>query len=240
MQTSPNLGLTIWDLTTDYFSRAELQANWEAIDDHDHTPGKGAQIGVGGIANLAIGSAQLQDNSVTTAKIPNLGVTTAKINDLAITTGKLGAGVVTPDKVAARPQGLAYRGTAQSISNNLSTVVGLPSEFGTTRDMTYNGTNGFTIATTGWYAVTIEILWAGGAGGSVRNAGVTVTGGSGLGYSPYVSINRDPSSTPIDVISTGITQFYSGNLVQIAVSQNSGGALNLNRASLRLLYLSAT
>jgi hypothetical protein len=77
MITTPNLGLKVWNLTTDVFDSAQLADNWARVDEHDHTPGKGEQITAAAIANGAVQSYHLNgavtatpsDNSVTLAKL---------------------------------------------------------------------------------------------------------------------------------------------------------------------------
>jgi hypothetical protein len=63
------MGLTLWDTADDPYSYSQLLANWNKLDLHDHTSGKGKQIPAGGIANGSIGSSQLANNSVTSAHI---------------------------------------------------------------------------------------------------------------------------------------------------------------------------
>lgn len=77
--TSTNMGLVLWDNVGDYFNFSELVANWNALDDHDHTSGNGVKIPAGG----------LDVNAVGTTNIANLAVTNAKIADGTITEAKL-------------------------------------------------------------------------------------------------------------------------------------------------------
>lgn len=88
--TLPNMGLVKWNSTSDPFSHTQLAANIQALDDHDHTPGKGVQIPAGGLAANSITSTNLAPNSVLTTTIADLNVTGAKI----------AAGTVTNDKIA--------------------------------------------------------------------------------------------------------------------------------------------
>lgn len=107
---SGDMGLRVWDLPTDDWSRTELANNWEAVDGHDHTTGKGRQVPTGGIVDGAISSIKLQDLAVSTtklanqvvtqAKLANLSVGTAQLIDLGVTTTKLGDASVTGAKVA--------------------------------------------------------------------------------------------------------------------------------------------
>jgi hypothetical protein len=87
MINTGNMALTVWDQILDDFDYGQLEENWIAIDQHDHSSGKGIRIGTASIAPDAItnallapnsvGSAQLQDNSVSTADIQALAITNA-------------------------------------------------------------------------------------------------------------------------------------------------------------------
>jgi hypothetical protein len=70
---------------------AIMDALASAIDNHDHSTGKGKQIPTTGIA----------DATVTTLKIADLNVTTAKIADNAVTAAKIAAGAVGLAQLAA-------------------------------------------------------------------------------------------------------------------------------------------
>lgn len=97
---TPYMSLVKWDNIADYFSHAQLAANFEAIDGHDHTSGKGTPIGVGGIGSGAVGATSLQTDSVITAKIQDGAVTTAKLGSSVVTAGKLATAAATSPKVA--------------------------------------------------------------------------------------------------------------------------------------------
>jgi hypothetical protein len=71
MQTSVNMSLTIWNNPDDAYDHNELAANWQALDSHNHTSGKGVQIPSGGIADGAITTNKLGANAVTTTQIAN-------------------------------------------------------------------------------------------------------------------------------------------------------------------------
>jgi hypothetical protein len=99
-RTTPNLGLTVWNLGTDFFNHGALASDWDALDAHDHSPGKGALVPTAGLANLSVTTAKIADSSVTTPKLADANVTTAKIADAAITAAKLLDGAVTSAKFA--------------------------------------------------------------------------------------------------------------------------------------------
>lgn len=97
MVTSPNLGLKIWNLTTDAYNSAQLADNWARVDQHTHAFGMGAQIPTGGIADGAITTPKLDPGITTT---PTDGsVSTVKLADGAVTTAKLGNSSVTAPKI---------------------------------------------------------------------------------------------------------------------------------------------
>ncbi len=85
----PNLGLVKWDLTNDLFSHDQLAANFQSLDDHDHTSGKGKQIPAGGLAPLSVSAANLQDSIFSAEKIASSAVTSDKIANSAVTDSKL-------------------------------------------------------------------------------------------------------------------------------------------------------
>jgi hypothetical protein len=89
MATTPNMGLITWPNLNDVFNHTQLATNFTALDQHDHTSGKGVPVGAGGIGALAVGTTQLQDTAVTTSKLTDLSVTTPKLADNNVTLGKL-------------------------------------------------------------------------------------------------------------------------------------------------------
>lgn len=71
MRSGLNISLTIWDEGDDAYDHTELAANWDAVDGHDHSPGKGKPIPTAGIADDSVTNAKLAPNSVTTVEILN-------------------------------------------------------------------------------------------------------------------------------------------------------------------------
>lgn len=57
----PNMGLFKWDSINDFFSHEQLAANFQALDEHDHTTGKGEQIPYGGLAEQSVGLENLRE-----------------------------------------------------------------------------------------------------------------------------------------------------------------------------------
>jgi hypothetical protein len=85
MSTTPNMGLTMWDLNSDPYDHDQLAANFNTIDLHEHDT-YGVQLNTGA----------LLDSAITTAKIANLAVTTGKLAASAVTAAKLDQEYVHP------------------------------------------------------------------------------------------------------------------------------------------------
>jgi hypothetical protein len=83
------MGLTNWNDASDNFSNTELVANFVALDEHDHTSGKGVQVPSGGLAANAVASTNIQASAVTTAKVQDGAITAAKLASTA-TAGSYG------------------------------------------------------------------------------------------------------------------------------------------------------
>lgn len=105
----PNMGLVKWDQINDPFSHDQLAANFQAVDDHDHTPGRGKQVPAGGLAPLSVSAANLQDSTFTTEKIADGAVTSDKIANGTITAGKLASNAAIADSQLASPNNGVYR-----------------------------------------------------------------------------------------------------------------------------------
>lgn len=147
-----------------------------AVDDHDHSSGKGVQIPTSGIVDSAITENKIADSAVATAKLANLSVTTgkiaaqavtqAKIADQAVGTSQLGNGVVVEANIASNAVTTAKIADSNVTPGKLSS--------------TYSGASGnfgaFSTSSTSWQDVTnseftatsrgrFMMLLVGGAGG---------------------------------------------------------------------------
>jgi microcystin-dependent protein len=101
MRNTPNIILTVWDQLMDRFSHTELASNWDRLDDHDHTTGKGKQIPNGGLGTNAVDRGNLQDAAVNAAKIEDGAVGTPELADNAVNTPKIETNAVTWTKLHA-------------------------------------------------------------------------------------------------------------------------------------------
>lgn len=90
MYTSPEMGLTIWNLLTDLFDHTQLAADFAALDAHNHTAGQGVQIPTGGIANGAITAAKIASGAITASQIANSSITFAQLASGALHLGNSG------------------------------------------------------------------------------------------------------------------------------------------------------
>lgn len=109
MFTTPNMSLVAWDQGLDDYDWDQLANNWVAVDQHDHSTGRGAKIPSGGIQDNAIITTKIQDGSVVQSKLAdnsvggpqiiNNSVGTAEIADGAVTTPKIANGAVTSQKL---------------------------------------------------------------------------------------------------------------------------------------------
>lgn len=109
---STNMGLRVWDQTSDLYDHDQLADNWYKVDLHDHTPGRGKQIPAEGIedgaitsvklaSSLSIGTAQIANNAVTSAKIADGTIVVGDLANNAVETAKIKDGNVTLAKLAA-------------------------------------------------------------------------------------------------------------------------------------------
>ena len=102
------MGLFIWNSSSDPYNSEEQAENWAKVDQHDHTPGKGALITTGAIADAAITSAKLSADAFGDAVIPDGSVTAAKLASDAVETAKIVNANVTDAKLAS-PNSSVYR-----------------------------------------------------------------------------------------------------------------------------------
>lgn len=94
MLTTPNLNLTLWDQTKDGFSHSTLLSNFEIIDTHDHSPGKGARIGTASINPSAVTTNLIAPAAVTQTQMAANSVGSAQIQNGAVGPSKIAAGAV--------------------------------------------------------------------------------------------------------------------------------------------------
>jgi hypothetical protein len=87
--TTPNLNLTVWNLGQDDYDYDQLASNWMLLDNHDHSPGKGVQVGTTSIQNNAITSNLLAPDSVTNSQLAPDSVGSAQLQAGAVTIDSL-------------------------------------------------------------------------------------------------------------------------------------------------------
>lgn len=67
--TTPNMGLIKWTEGNDPYDHTQLSANFQRIDEHDHTTNKGVRLKGSSLESEAIDTSQLKNSSVTNAKL---------------------------------------------------------------------------------------------------------------------------------------------------------------------------
>lgn len=87
--TYPNVGLKSWDLGSDVFRYQDLDDNWEALDNHDHSSGKGKQIPTNGLTNLAVTESKIANTAVSQGKLTTNAVGASQIIDGSVSASKM-------------------------------------------------------------------------------------------------------------------------------------------------------
>lgn len=94
MYSTVNMGLTSWDQISDNFNHTQMDANWKAIDSHDHSFNKGVQINTAGIAANAVTTGLIAPQAVTNAQIAPNAVATSNIQNQAVTNAQIAPGSI--------------------------------------------------------------------------------------------------------------------------------------------------
>lgn len=93
------MSLTIWDQGTDFYDHAQLANNWVTVDGHDHTPGKGKQIGTAAIADAAVTTQKIADNAITGQKIPDGSITQTELANNSVGSAQIIDGSVGTNEI---------------------------------------------------------------------------------------------------------------------------------------------
>jgi microcystin-dependent protein len=89
MRSNGPMGLIIWDGGDDFYSHTQLAGNWDALENHDHTPGKGVQLQGNSLANNSVTGAKIAPNSISSSHIVDLTIQGQDIGDGQIGITKL-------------------------------------------------------------------------------------------------------------------------------------------------------
>ena len=90
------MNLTLWDDLDDPYDHNELVQNWNKVDSHDHTNGKGAQLPTEALQDEAVTNDKLAPDSVTTVEILNHTILAEDLAD-----GAVGVDQIDPAALAA-------------------------------------------------------------------------------------------------------------------------------------------
>lgn len=82
MLTTAKMGLTSWNQEIDPYNPAQLAANWQTLDFHDHSPGRGTPVAAGGLAPGAVLS-----NSIAAGVIGLQHLSPTVLQDLGLNWG---------------------------------------------------------------------------------------------------------------------------------------------------------
>jgi hypothetical protein len=85
---------------TDLFKKEDVQTLAQAVDQHDHSSGKGLVVSAASIPAGAIDGSKITDNTITSAKIQDLTIATADIANSAITSAKILDGTIVGGDIA--------------------------------------------------------------------------------------------------------------------------------------------
>lgn len=238
--TYSNIGLTAWTSGSDLFNHIQLANNFQAIDNHDHTSGKGLPIPTGGLQNLAvtgpkvaadaIDASKILDGSVGTNELAANAVTTTKITDANVTNPKLADGSVGYIKTATGTTGLAagvfnvYRNAALSLANN-SLVVFDAATFDVSS--WYNLSTGRYIPQiAGYYRLTAQISFSAALTASQFVNIQLRKNGSGTAFGP--NANAGTTASPGGMVTTVVQANGSTDFFEIWLAHNIGGSTALN------------
>jgi hypothetical protein len=95
MRDTPKMGLHSWNDAPDLYNFQQLDQNWQILDFHDHSPGRGVQIPAGGIAPGAVGLNELAPGLLIGAGISGSAIIPAAQSTVSNTFTPL----TTPDQV---------------------------------------------------------------------------------------------------------------------------------------------
>jgi hypothetical protein len=130
------MGLAIWNLISDRYNHDQQADNMAKIDFHDHSPGRGIQIGSEGI----------KDGAITAIKI-------------APGADSIQNGSITTLKFASLPGAKVYKSSVTTLANGIETTLTFDSEHFDNSNLHDTGvnTNRLTIPAPGIYMITSSI-----------------------------------------------------------------------------------
>jgi hypothetical protein len=168
------------------------------------------------IAANAVGSAQVQSQSLTSADIGNS----------AIQNAELAANAVEPQNLAHFPTARVRRTANQTISNNTNTAITFTSETWDPLNLHTGIDNFLTAPIPGVYLLTANVLFASNATGE-REVSIEVNG------SKFVAVAAQDGTTVADQFLTASTAYLlnQGDEVRMKVLQTSGGNLDVIASS---------
>lgn len=173
MRTTVKMGLASWDQPTDKYNYAQLAGNWQVVDFHDHSPGRGVPIPAAGL-----GAGSVTANAMASGAVGAQNLSPSLASDLGINAG------------ANTGRGVTNVAASQSTSSGSPVFLSTPDQV-----------TGITLATNGminiYYLAQVEV--SAGTG----TIGLYVNGGSGwnaisfpAGNNTFTPINGTITTAP--------------------------------------------
>lgn len=217
---TPNMGLTVWS-TNDYFNHVTFQANWTAVDIHDHSTGKGVQIGNGGIAPLSIATNQIQDGAVTASKLVSNAITGDRMQDGTLPASKIVPSSINVSQIGQLPQARVFSSSAITIPNSALTALSFTNApLNTPTSIWAAGQPTRLVApSAGVYFLQAIVGWAA-AGGTLRRLVFR------RNASEYI-IMSDTTPAMLWQNMSGMFYLAANDYVELMAYQDSGSSLNL-------------
>lgn len=118
-RTTTKMGLTSWNQGEDNYSYEQLANNWQLIDFHDHSPGRGVPVAPGGLAPGAVLSQNIAANVVGVQHLSS-----GLLKDLGLGTNGRGS-LQTPGVATVTSTTLQVVDQIQSLSVDAGAMIGI-------------------------------------------------------------------------------------------------------------------
>lgn len=234
MFRSPRMSLSVWNAASDVYLHEQLADNFLKLDIHDHSPGRGVQIGSNGIQLGAITSAHIFPGAIGTSAFADGLISTAKLADGAVTNAKLGAGAVTTDKLAQLPNAaLTFVGT-QTATATIPVRVQFNTSLWATGGATADITNHQCLAPiAGYYLACVQVAWASTGSAGYREVDVVSLTSIIARQHTQITTGSIQYQSAAGVVLLGVGDYVEAHMLTDVTSSLIGS--NSSRLSLTLL-----
>jgi hypothetical protein len=214
MRTTTKMGLTSWDTVEDNYDYQQLANNWQIVDFHDHSPGRGVPIPPGGI-----GSGAVLSQNIAAGVVGLQHLNSALVGDLGLGGG--GRGYVSASAAAqVTSSSLTVLDQVDNLSIQSNTLLSVDYQaLWMSTASTTTGTAQIMLSSNGgtsWYGVPLATASGAPAAGSAQATTVATY------YSP-LSTSRDGLVTLASTTANS-TEANTGQLVGFAGATGGGSA----------------